>query len=68
MSFHPWAFIALVTSYTRRKPLDEPTCIMDKSSNLVIIGEGIFGLSTAKQLSSEGFENIVVLDRHMDPE
>ncbi|KAJ8114556.1 hypothetical protein OPT61_g3598 [Boeremia exigua] len=45
----------------------ERTLKMDASSVVVIIGAGLFGLSTAKQLATEGFTNIVVLDRHMVP-
>jgi len=41
--------------------------MMDKDSKIVIIGAGIFGLSTAYQLASEGYRNVVVLDRHMPP-
>ncbi|KAF9892249.1 hypothetical protein FE257_002026 [Aspergillus nanangensis] len=40
---------------------------MDKNSKIVIIGAGIFGLSTAAQLASEGHRNILVLDRHVPP-
>lgn len=40
---------------------------MEKNAKIVIIGAGIFGLSTAYQLASEGHRNIVVLDRHMPP-
>ncbi|KAJ5273373.1 hypothetical protein N7478_008498 [Penicillium angulare] len=40
---------------------------MDKQNKIVIIGAGIFGLSTAYQLASEGYKNVVVLDRHMAP-
>jgi glycine/D-amino acid oxidase-like deaminating enzyme len=40
---------------------------MEKNAKIVIIGAGIFGLSTAYQLASEGHQNIVVLDRHMPP-
>ncbi|KAL4893024.1 FAD dependent oxidoreductase [Aspergillus ambiguus] len=40
---------------------------MEKNNKIVIIGAGIFGLSTAYQLASEGYRNIVVLDRHMPP-
>ncbi|OOF92555.1 hypothetical protein ASPCADRAFT_153239 [Aspergillus carbonarius ITEM 5010] len=40
---------------------------MDKGSRIVIIGAGVFGLSTAHQLASEGYRNITVLDRHMPP-
>jgi ribulose 1,5-bisphosphate synthetase/thiazole synthase len=40
---------------------------IDTNSSIVIVGAGIFGLSTAYQLASEGYRNIVVLDRHMPP-
>ncbi|KAJ5089152.1 hypothetical protein N7532_007836 [Penicillium argentinense] len=40
---------------------------MEKNSKIVIVGAGVFGLSTAYQLATEGYTNIVVLDRHMPP-
>lgn len=40
---------------------------MDKDSHVVIIGAGVFGLTTAYQLATEGYKNITVLDRHMPP-
>jgi glycine/D-amino acid oxidase-like deaminating enzyme len=40
---------------------------MEHSSKIVIIGAGVFGLTTAKQLALEGHQNITVLDRHMPP-
>lgn len=40
---------------------------MDKESKVIIVGAGIFGLSTAYQLALEGYRNIMVLDRHMPP-
>lgn len=40
---------------------------MDQSGKIVIIGSGLFGLATAKQLASEGYRNILVIDRHMAP-
>jgi threonine dehydrogenase-like Zn-dependent dehydrogenase len=40
---------------------------MEKSSKIVIVGAGVFGLTTARQLALEGFTNITVLDRHMVP-
>ncbi|KAL3291388.1 FAD dependent oxidoreductase [Colletotrichum asianum] len=40
---------------------------MDEDSKVVIIGAGVFGLSTAVQLAIEGFKNVVVVDRHMPP-
>lgn len=40
---------------------------MEKNAKIVIVGAGVFGLSTARQLASEGYRNIVILDRHMPP-
>jgi len=40
---------------------------MDKTDSIIIVGAGVFGLSTAYQLASEGYKNITVLDRHMPP-
>ncbi|KAJ6438378.1 sarcosine oxidase / L-pipecolate oxidase [Purpureocillium lavendulum] len=40
---------------------------MDTHTKVVIIGAGIFGLTTAYQLALEGYKNIVVLDRHVPP-
>lgn len=40
---------------------------MDSNSNIVVIGAGLFGLTTAKQLVLEGHKNITVIDRHMPP-
>ncbi|KAF9739304.1 hypothetical protein PMIN03_001725 [Paraphaeosphaeria minitans] len=40
---------------------------MQNSSKIVIVGAGVFGLTTARQLALEGFEKITVLDRHMVP-
>ena len=40
---------------------------MDKQSQIVIVGAGVFGLSTALELSKRGFQNITVLDRHVPP-
>ncbi|KAJ4244731.1 hypothetical protein NW762_014306 [Fusarium torreyae] len=40
---------------------------MDQSSKIVIIGAGLFGLTTAKQLALEGHQDITVIDRHMPP-
>ncbi|OJJ07003.1 hypothetical protein ASPVEDRAFT_201469 [Aspergillus versicolor CBS 583.65] len=39
----------------------------DKKSRIVIVGAGVFGLSIAHQLASEGYKDVVVLDRHMPP-
>ncbi|KAH8884068.1 FAD dependent oxidoreductase [Thozetella sp. PMI_491] len=40
---------------------------MHKNCRIVIIGAGVFGLSTALQLRKNGFNNITVLDRHVPP-
>ncbi|KAF7591892.1 hypothetical protein BBP40_000939 [Aspergillus hancockii] len=40
---------------------------MEKNNKIVIVGAGIFGLSTAAKLASEGYQHIIVLDRHMPP-
>lgn len=41
--------------------------IMEKQQRVIIMGAGIFGLSTARQLAIEGYQNITILDRHMPP-
>ncbi|RAL13044.1 FAD dependent oxidoreductase [Aspergillus homomorphus CBS 101889] len=38
-----------------------------KDQRIVIIGAGVFGLAAARQLASEGYGNILVLDRDMPP-
>lgn len=38
-----------------------------KSDSIVIIGAGVFGLSTALELKKRGFQNITVLDRYQPP-
>lgn len=40
---------------------------MDVNSKIVVIGAGLFGLTTAKQLMLEGHQDITVIDRHMPP-
>ncbi|KAI9150695.1 FAD-dependent oxidoreductase [Paramyrothecium foliicola] len=40
---------------------------MDKDSRVVVVGAGVFGLSTAFELSQDGYTNITVLDRHVPP-
>ncbi|KAA8642964.1 hypothetical protein EYZ11_007251 [Aspergillus tanneri] len=40
---------------------------MDKSQRIVIIGAGVFGLSTALRLVEEGYQSVTVLDRAVPP-
>ncbi|PYH81762.1 fructosyl amine: oxygen oxidoreductase [Aspergillus uvarum CBS 121591] len=39
----------------------------NKDSRIVIVGAGVFGLAAARQLASEGYRNVLVLDRSMPP-
>lgn len=38
-----------------------------KCDSILIVGAGVFGLSTALELASRGYKNITVLDRHLPP-
>ena len=40
---------------------------MDKHERIVLIGAGVFGLSTALRLKEEGYTSVTVLDRSMPP-
>ncbi|KIV94241.1 hypothetical protein PV10_02025 [Exophiala mesophila] len=40
---------------------------MKKDWNIVVVGAGIFGLTTALELALQGYRNITVLDRHVPP-
>jgi glycine/D-amino acid oxidase-like deaminating enzyme len=40
---------------------------MHKDSRIVIIGAGVFGLSTAVELVRKGYRNITIVDRHVPP-
>lgn len=40
---------------------------MKPTGQIVIVGAGVFGLTTALQLAREGHKNIIVLDRHTPP-
>ncbi|OJJ35880.1 hypothetical protein ASPWEDRAFT_156127 [Aspergillus wentii DTO 134E9] len=40
---------------------------MDKTQRIVIVGAGVFGLSTALHLAEDGFSSVTVLDRSMPP-
>ncbi|KAH8702352.1 putative fructosyl amino acid oxidase [Talaromyces proteolyticus] len=37
------------------------------NDSIIVIGAGVFGLSTALELSKRGYRNITVLDRHVPP-
>lgn len=41
--------------------------VTEKSQRIVIVGGGAFGLSTALELTTRGFDNVVVMDRHFPP-
>jgi glycine/D-amino acid oxidase-like deaminating enzyme len=41
--------------------------MVSPSDRVVIIGAGVFGLSLAYQLASEGSQNVMVMDRHVPP-
>ncbi|KAL4725893.1 hypothetical protein ACLX1H_006567 [Fusarium chlamydosporum] len=45
---------------TSRKPVA-------KSEPIVIVGAGVFGLSTALELKKRGYQNVTVLDRYLPP-
>ncbi|KAG9853652.1 fructosyl amino acid oxidase, partial [Aureobasidium melanogenum] len=40
---------------------------MNKEKRILIIGAGVFGLSTALELTRRGYSNVIVLDRHVPP-
>ncbi|KAG9568209.1 fructosyl amino acid oxidase, partial [Aureobasidium melanogenum] len=40
---------------------------MNKDKRILIIGAGVFGLSTALELTRRGYSNVIVLDRHAPP-
>ncbi|KAH7086449.1 FAD dependent oxidoreductase [Paraphoma chrysanthemicola] len=40
---------------------------MHKDSRIVIVGAGVFGLSTALELTRKGYKNITIVDRHVPP-
>lgn len=40
---------------------------MNKDWNIVVVGAGVFGLTTALELALQGYRNITVLDRHVPP-
>lgn len=40
---------------------------MNKNKRILIIGAGVFGLSTALELTRRGYSNVIVLDRHAPP-
>lgn len=40
---------------------------MDKNERIIIVGAGVFGLSTALRLKEEGYTSVTVLDRSIPP-
>lgn len=40
-----------------------PSPLADKNSPIVIVGAGVFGLSSAVHLAKRGFGNVTVLDK-----
>lgn len=40
---------------------------MNKDWTIVVVGAGVFGLTTALELALQGYCNITVLDRHVPP-
>lgn len=40
---------------------------MKKDWNIVVIGSGSFGLTTALELALQGYRHVTVLDRHVPP-
>lgn len=43
------------------------TNTMEKDRNVVVVGAGVFGLTTALELTLQGYRNVIVLDRHVPP-
>lgn len=40
-----------------------PSHITDKTASIVIVGAGVFGLSTALHLAERGYRNVKLLDK-----
>ncbi|KAJ4982604.1 sarcosine oxidase [Stagonosporopsis vannaccii] len=40
---------------------------MDTNSRVVIVGAGVFGLSTALELAHKGYKSVTIVDRHVPP-
>lgn len=43
------------------------TNMMEKDRNVVVVGAGVFGLTTALELTLQGYRNVIVLDRNVPP-
>ncbi|KAK2754560.1 hypothetical protein FQN54_006961 [Arachnomyces sp. PD_36] len=54
----------VIETSTHRQQKPKP---VGKHEPIVIIGAGAFGLSTALELKSRGYEDVTVLDRHSPP-
>jgi sarcosine oxidase/L-pipecolate oxidase len=59
---------SLVNDRTRKRFFNPHLpSIMDKNDRIIIVGAGVFGLSTALRLKEEGYKAVTVLDRSMPP-
>lgn len=41
--------------------------MMHTDRDVVVVGAGVFGLTTALELKLQGYHNVTVLDRHVPP-
>lgn len=40
---------------------------MNTDSSVIVVGAGVFGLSTALELTRKGYKNVTIVDRHVPP-
>ena len=65
---HLFRSITLFTNYQLRTSETSHTMASPSGQGtILIVGGGVFGLSTALELSYRGYKNITVLDRHLPP-